>query len=453
MNKLYKSKRYLFALGGSLAAMISTSSGAQAAPPPSPPVVDAEKVTPETAKQAVADGSNMIANEGPSDRAGFAPGRPKLELSTNEGGTAATFTIGASGVSSVDARYKPGFQKVNRQALSFSAIVPINGSDKDSPFTFGDLGNFEKVEFSFTSYSSFVGSGRRQNPNDPALKDLRNAATINCLKEEVAKIDTAPDPRAPWEDFIDAFEKADPISDRQSVLNNSNVETDGTSPIPARFNNLLEKAKEICGKPGSGAVFVSKYVGAASAAVYRATLASPRPIRFWGLAATAGQSKRDYIDVAAFAKASESRTAIAASGYVGLITSDYKWALRLKYDYLRDVKPAANGQICRASATAANMQECLEGALGRPTRSETNIASFELRHRFSLLNGDNKIPVAIAPQITYDFDKKEYGIDVPVYLTQNKEGKLNGGIRFGYRSDTKDVGAGVFIGVPFQLPF
>lgn len=438
--------RRLLALSGSLIAIVSTTSVAQVAP------VDGltKKEKAADAKQAVTDGSNMVANEGPSDRAGLAPGRPKLELLTNEGGTSATFTIATSGVDSKDARRGVDFLDVTRQAFSFKVIVPINGSEKDSPFTFGDLGNFEKVEFGFTSYSSRIGTGGQQNANDPENIDRIDAATINCLTEEAARIEIAPNPAAPYQDFLEAFKNVEREGDRQSVLNRTN---DPTKRLPPRFDNLLDNAKMVCSVGKSAIAFVAKYVGAASAADFRATLDDETPIRFWGLAATAGQSKREFIDTAAFAKASESRTEIAASGYVGLITSDYKWALRLKYSYLRDFNPAANGQICRASTTAANMQECLEGALGRPTRSETNIASFELRHRFSLLNGDNQIPVAIAPQVTYDFDKKEYGIDVPVYLTQNKEGKLNGGIRFGYRSDTKDVGAGLFIGVPFQLPF
>jgi hypothetical protein len=63
---------------------------------------------------------------------------------------------------------------------------------------------------------------------------------------------------------------------------------------------------------------------------------------------------------------------------------------------------------------------------------------------------------AIAPRVSYEFEKGVFGFDLPIYLLQGKENDsglrdLIGGIRLGWRDDTDELIAGIFVGKPFKL--
>jgi len=57
---------------------------------------------------------------------------------------------------------------------------------------------------------------------------------------------------------------------------------------------------------------------------------------------------------------------------------------------------------------------------------------------------------ALAPSITFDALTDDYEFDVPVFLVGDADGKLTGGVRFGYSNDDKAI-FGVFIGSAFDL--
>lgn len=410
----------------------------------------------EAVEQTTIDATNVVANEGPAVRAGYGPLRPKLELAGDDAGSKLTFSIGA-GKAHAKKLDQAGFYRVTRDNFNFKATVPISGDNKETPFTFGDLGNYEKIELGYTIYRSTIGTGERQNADSPSNIQLVNTATLNCATQAAGKYirgQAPPVSQSLADDFVTLLSSSLPNISRRDVLLGEEVAEGEDDPMGgAGFKEIREDAITACGRPSDDVTFVGKYVGKESAREFYQSVFSPEPILFLGITGTAGQSDMKYIDTVAFAEKTDKTTALAASAFVGLIGADYSWSARAKYAYLREYEDAAAGQICRPSTTVIGTQQCLEGSLSSPTRNKSSIVSFELRKRFEMDFDDGAMPFGIAPQFTYDFDKKDWGVDVPMYVTGNKKGQITGGIRFGYRSDSDELGAGLFVGIPFTIPF
>lgn len=95
------------------------------------------------------------------------------------------------------------------------------------------------------------------------------------------------------------------------------------------------------------------------------------------------------------------------------------------------------------------MMECATGRLGAPVRTDNILAYTEIRQILNVGFGPIK-QIALAPRVTHNFDKNLTGINMPVYLIQENDG-LSSGFQLGWRSDTKDVSAGIFIGGSFDF--
>ena len=59
--------------------------------------------------------------------------------------------------------------------------------------------------------------------------------------------------------------------------------------------------------------------------------------------------------------------------------------------------------------------------------------------------------VAFAPQVTYRFEDNNVGVEVPIYLVPDKDGKLSGGMKAVYNSKGDEFAVGLFVGVPFSI--
>lgn len=92
-----------------------------------------------------------------------------------------------------------------------------------------------------------------------------------------------------------------------------------------------------------------------------------------------------------------------------------------------------------------------KGAGGSPVSKDKHLLYTEMR---SILYANNKMfpdGIGLAPRITYDAESEVWGVDLPVYFILSKNKELSGGIRIGWRDDTDDVTAGVFVGSSFSL--
>lgn len=172
-------------------------------------------------------------------------------------------------------------------------------------------------------------------------------------------------------------------------------------------------------------------------------IATPSAKVAWGLTGKVGYEKFDFLDATAFKKASDSRTPWSAKAYLGIIPDSKTAAVDIAYEYQDAFKAQDQKTICPA-ASGASVVTCLTGALGAPKETKKSIFSFE---------GKTKLPIAIygvsvaaAAKLSYEAKSDVFGVDVPVYLVSDE--KLSGGIRTGYRSDTKSMVVGIFISTP-----
>ena len=189
---------------------------------------------------------------------------------------------------------------------------------------------------------------------------------------------------------------------------------------------------------------------------FSAEVENQHPVYFYGVSALLGYENYDFLDRINFRVSDSGRFAYDGSIYGGVIGKKGNWSLRGTASYARGYQSPDNAELCRMVAASSD-QECISGPDGTPIKKENAYLSGELRLLFPLgkdkTEGDGTIKkaprFAIAPEVTYDVDQNEWAVDVPVYLHRDKKGILDGGVRFGYRSDMKDFAVGVFIGVPF----
>ena len=172
-----------------------------------------------------------------------------------------------------------------------------------------------------------------------------------------------------------------------------------------------------------------------------------------GFDGTAGQTTHKYVQAGSLEPATEKNLEWGFSGRAGFFQQGVGFVIAT-YSYAESSAAAGPAmQICRplAGVTAeGGATKCEDLVVGVPTHKTTSAITVELRRLMS-----NKF--ALSPNVTYDFKENKdgehvWGFDVPVYFLQTA-GNANptGGVRFGWRSDTKEVTAVVFVGGAFKL--
>ena len=139
---------------------------------------------------------------------------------------------------------------------------------------------------------------------------------------------------------------------------------------------------------------------------------------------------------------SVSKTGFSATGRLGVFAPSLGF-LFASYSYRRDFDAAGSASsICRPFG-AGEALRCQPAIVGAPTEANESVASVELRRLF-------KTNVGLSPSVQYDFEAERWLVDVPLYVIPGT-GKVSGGVRFNWRSDTKEVTAVVFVGTIFEL--
>lgn len=101
-------------------------------------------------------------------------------------------------------------------------------------------------------------------------------------------------------------------------------------------------------------------------------------------------------------------------------------------------------QLCRPLENVSALR-CDNAVLGPPVQKETAGVTVELR-RFSANN------IAINPSVQRVFmGKPHWSVDVPTYFIKDSTGTAIGGVRFGWRSDTQELTAVIFVGAALSL--
>ncbi len=176
----------------------------------------------------------------------------------------------------------------------------------------------------------------------------------------------------------------------------------------------------------------------------------------YGFEASLGYNEFSYFDAATpdvanplgFAKTDLSRVGWEVGGYASVFPLPQS-ALTVRGRYQDSFKATDTVTICPPFPAGATSVQCTTGAFAIPKQTEKLLLAVEFR----VWGGSGKGFIghwAVAPSITFDAFTDDYEVDVPVFLVGNADGKLSGGVRFGYSNNDKAV-FGVFIGSAFDL--
>lgn len=168
-----------------------------------------------------------------------------------------------------------------------------------------------------------------------------------------------------------------------------------------------------------------------------------KPWLFGGEASVTQRGFR-FLQPETFASGSQDELGFSASARLGIYSPSLGF-LFASYSYERDFEAAGRpSDICRPVGATSALR-CQMAVIGGPVEANQSIVGIELRRLFT-----RQANAGVAPSLRYDFDAKSWLVEVPLYLVPGS-GKISGGVRFGWRSDTKDVTAVVFVGTIFEL--
>lgn len=162
----------------------------------------------------------------------------------------------------------------------------------------------------------------------------------------------------------------------------------------------------------------------------------------WGGTAKLGYQDYEYLTTDSTTKQKRNETPWSVGAWGAVQPGDVPWLLLANVQYQRAFKDGDNAVVCPVP-TPPNPTVCAAGALNAPKSITKKLLTLELRGR----PGD----FGFALSVTRDFEAKVTGVDIPLYLVADKDGKLTAGLKAGWRSDTKKAGVGIFVGVPFGL--
>lgn len=170
----------------------------------------------------------------------------------------------------------------------------------------------------------------------------------------------------------------------------------------------------------------------------------------FGIDASIGFNDFEWFDRVALLPREERRTDWSVAAHVARYLPGSHTALTGSISYQRAFEAADEERVCPPGTTDPEA-DCPNMRTAGPSRNENLLLAAGLRHR--ILGADGSLGnLAVAPIVTYDVIDDVFGVDVPIYYTPDGQGGLNGGIRFGYRSDREnEFSVALFVGTTFDI--
>lgn len=163
----------------------------------------------------------------------------------------------------------------------------------------------------------------------------------------------------------------------------------------------------------------------------------------YGVEATIGHENFDYRDPLTLDKRDQDETPWGINVFGGVIPGGFDTLFTLGFEFQESYK--ANPTSTSCPVATAGVVACTTGNIGAPKRKEKHLTYFEMRSEL--------LDVAYSLRLTHDFESNDSGVDLPIYIVKNSDGKLNAGIRVGWTdaNDDDDFDFGVFVGSAFSL--
>ena len=191
-----------------------------------------------------------------------------------------------------------------------------------------------------------------------------------------------------------------------------------------------------------------EYLSASRYAEFKLLFWDPSKVTIiWGGEGKLGNKEFKYIDTMSDAERKNTKTPLSAKVFLGFRPPNTQSLLvTMGAEYQRAYMPSDVGAVCPSNPLDdIGFVTCKQGATGGPVGAEKYLLFLETRLRHGWPGA------GIAPRFTYDGTMGILGIDLPIFLFRGDESSLRGGIRLGWRSDTKGFNVGVFVGRAFSL--
>lgn len=170
---------------------------------------------------------------------------------------------------------------------------------------------------------------------------------------------------------------------------------------------------------------------------------SVAPLEAWifGFGGKVGVKQFKYLDAVTFEEQKTNKSPWSLSGYLYFKRGPDSYGGGIEFQDSYKAQPKVS--LCSPSDSNPMIDICKDAVLGGPARQERKIAYMQWNHH---RRGDY---FAISPRVSYDFEKDDTGVYIPVYLIRNKEGLFTGGLNVSWQSETDEVVAGIFVGRAF----
>jgi hypothetical protein len=163
-------------------------------------------------------------------------------------------------------------------------------------------------------------------------------------------------------------------------------------------------------------------------------------MKSWGVNARAGYDTFDYLDTATLAERSVDKSSWSAKAFHAWRRIGQPWIATVSFDHQEGYESVEAANHCPPGGAPT---ACVEGSLGAPKKIQKDILAAEYRRIFNNFS--------VSTTLQYDANNDVWAAEVPFYLTRNKDGDFTGGVKLGWRSDTDEFTAGVFVGTAFSL--
>lgn len=165
---------------------------------------------------------------------------------------------------------------------------------------------------------------------------------------------------------------------------------------------------------------------------------------FYGFTAEIGRKEYKYHDEITFAERSSDLQQWSISGFVGWFYSESN-VLTFDVKNVTSYEQGRKGALCSFPAPGSNIF-CPTGILGEPKKNRKNVLTLTMQKVFE------QQQIAVSPSIQYDLENDISAVSIPIFLNQSDpEGQQDDpeyvwGVEVGWRSDTEDVTATLFVG-------
>ena len=398
-------------------------------------------VAQRSAEAGSREAAKVISEGSPDGRAAAGFSSSNVQFTSENGET--SFSIAASfDLQSYSGQGSDGYYHVSRTRMSAVGSAPIDGEGKGGKLFAGDsLVSGSKLKLSVTHLSTVVGDGGNSGPQIAA-------AYRRCVSQNSTLWAQAQSDQNAALGSAGAF--AAQLNDK--LATKADVNFDKLFDDVAKSGDVGKFVTQACSPNAEGtklddAYDLIKTYGDDALTFRRRFLPDNAKLTFWGIDASMGRDDHTYLDRVAFKLPSQPRTSWEVGAYYGMINSDLTFSLRGRVVYGQTYKDNDEAQICRTVSIPAG-PECIKGPDGAPLRQRSGLASVEAR---KLVTVSDRTQIAIAPQVTYRTEDKNVGVEVPIYLVPDKDGKLSGGIKAVYNSKGDEFAVGLFVGVPFSI--